>query len=59
MKIEAKYKTIDSLRTEERDWMERLEKVKKELNLIRDFIEKQELDVEKLKTEKKTYDKPI
>lgn len=37
--------------------MDRLEKVKKELTLIRDFMEKQEEDIEKLKQYKKKKDK--
>uniref|UniRef100_A0A7S3KRP5 Uncharacterized protein n=1 Tax=Euplotes crassus TaxID=5936 RepID=A0A7S3KRP5_EUPCR len=57
--INAKYSIIDKLREEERDCMERLEKVKKELNFTRDFIEQQEMEIEKLKSDKKNYDKPI
>jgi hypothetical protein len=37
--------------------MDRLEKVKKELNLIRDFMDKQEEDIETLKHLKKKKDK--
>ena len=39
--------------------MDRLEKVKKELDLIRDFMDKQEQDIEKLRGEKKKADKEI
>ena len=58
-KIKSKESTLDKLKVEERDWMDRLEKTKKELSLIRDFIDKQERDVEKLRNEKKRADKEI
>jgi len=39
--------------------MDRLEKVKKELDLIRDFIDKQERDIEVLRGQKKRIDKEM
>jgi len=39
--------------------MDRLEKVKKELDLIRDFIDKQERDIEVLRGQKKRVDKEM
>lgn len=58
-KIESKGETLDKLKLEEREWMDRLEKAKKELSLIRDFIDKQEKYIEKLRNEKKRADKKV
>ena len=50
---------MDKMKEEERNWMDRLEKVKKELDLIRDFIDKQERDIEVLRGQKKRIDKEM
>ena len=44
--MKSKETVIDKLRGEERDLMDRLDKLKKELKLTRDFMEKCENDVE-------------
>ena len=51
--IKDKETVLDQLKAEERDCMDRLDKVKKELSLIREYIDRQESEVEGLKSKKK------
>lgn len=57
--IIAKKVVYDQLQDEERLCMDRLAKVKKELELVRDFAEKQEEEIDDLKMQKKKKEKEI